>query len=288
MENKTNIIDNTEWTTIIKPHNRWFRLHLLELIRYRDLIMLFVHRDFVSIYKQTILGPIWFLLQPLMTTLVFTIIFGRIAKISTDGIPPMLFYMSGTVVWTYFANCINSTSRTFISSAQIFSKVYFPRLCVPISIVISNLISFALQFVFFLAFILFFYLKGSVVMPTLWVLYTPLLIIQMAALGLGTGLLISAMTTKYRDLQFVVSFGVQLWMYATPIVYPLSVAPPRWQWVLSLNPMAPVVEIFRHAFLGSGHINLNQLGISIGVTTVLLVTGILMFNKVEKNFVDTV
>jgi lipopolysaccharide transport system permease protein len=250
--------------------------------------MLFVRRDFVSIYKQTILGPIWFLLQPLMTTIVFTIIFGRVAKISTDDVPPMLFYMGGTVVWTYFASCINNTSRTFISSAQIFSKVYFPRLCVPISIVLSNLISFALQFVFFLGFFVFFYIRGFDVHLTGWAFYTPILILQMAALGLGAGLIISAMTTKYRDLQFVVSFGVQLWMYATPIVYPLSVAPPRWRWVISLNPMAPVVETFRHAFLGSGSVNIPQLGISIVVTTLILVGGIIIFNKVEKHFVDTV
>jgi len=224
--------------------------------------MLFVKRDFVAFYKQTILGPLWFLLQPLFTTIVFTIIFGRIAKISTDGLPQMLFYMCGIVLWNYFADCLNKTSDTFVSNAGIFGKVYFPRLTVPVSIVITNLITFAIQFLLFLAFWAYFYLEGAAIKASLWILATPFLLLQMAALGLGLGILISSLTTKYRDLRYVVGFGVQLWMYATPIVYPMSQIPEKWQWLYAMNPMAAIVETARFAFLGAGSVRPWNLGIS--------------------------
>ncbi|MBN1166318.1 MAG: ABC transporter permease [Methanospirillaceae archaeon] len=272
----------------IRPQCGWFNIDLAELWRYRDLIFLFVRRDFVAVYKQTILGPIWFLIQPLFTTIVFTVIFSNIAKIPTDGLPPMLFYMSGTVCWAYFASCMTQTSNTFISNAGIFGKVYFPRLVVPISVVITNLLTFFIQFGMFLAFILYFFLVGAPIHPTVWVLLTPFLLVQMATLGLGMGILISSMTTKYRDLAMALGFGVQLWMYATPIVYPLSQIPLKWQWLFAFNPMTAIIETFRYAFLGSGAIQPWMLILSAGVTVLILIVGIMFFSRVEKTFMDTV
>ncbi len=280
--------DKEQWTKVISPRTGWFDLNLANLWNFRDLIMLFVKRDFVTFYKQTILGPLWFLLQPLFTTIVFTIIFGRIAQIPTDGLPHLLFYMCGIVIWNYFADCLNKTSDTFVSNASIFGKVYFPRLTVPVSIVITNLITFAIQFGLFLAFVAYFYLAGSAVRVSAWALLTPLLLLQMAALGLGLGILISAMTTKYRDLKFVVSFGVQLWMYATPIVYPMSQIPEKWQWVFALNPMSATVETARFAFLGAGDIQPVNLGISLSMTALALMAGLVLFSRIEKTFMDTV
>jgi len=285
MQEKEN---SEQWTTIIQPRAEWFDINLSELWRYRDLIALFVRRDFVAFYKQTVLGPAWFLLQPLFSTIVFTVVFGKIAKISTDGLPQVLFYMSGIVAWSYFASCFTKTADTFVTNAHIFGKVYFPRLTVPISIVITNLLTFAIQFFLFLAFWLFFYLKGSNINPNLWLLSIPFLLVQMAALGLGVGITVSSLTTKYRDLSFAVTFGVQLWMYATPIVYPMSQIPVKWQWIYALNPMAVIVETFRHALLGAGSISLWHLAISFGMTSVLLVGGLLLFSRVEKTFMDTV
>lgn len=278
----------TSWTSIIRPRSGWFDVSFRELWRYRDLMMLFVRRDFVAVYKQTILGPLWFLLQPMFSTLVFTIVFGRIAKIPTDGVPHMLFYLSGLVVWNYFATCLNKTSDTFAGNAVIFGKVYFPRLVVPVSVVITNLITFGIQFALFMAFVLGFYISGVELRPNLWILATPLLLIQMAALGLGMGILISSLTTKYRDLSYLVSFGVQLWMYATPVVYPVSLIPQKWQWLYLINPMAPIVETFRYAFLGAGGMKLWHLGISAGITLAILLVGIILFSRIEKTFMDTV
>lgn len=286
---ETTLKDNTEqWTTVIRPKTGWFDINLRELWRYRDLIMLFVRRDFVAIYKQTILGPIWFLLQPLLTTIVFTVVFGKIARIPTDGVPQILFYMSGVVVWAYFATCLTKTSDTFIANASTFGKVYFPRLAVPISVIITNMITFAMQFGLFLVFMFYFYIKGAHVKPSLWFLLLPLLLIQMAALGLGGGILISSLTTRYRDLSFLVAFGVQLGMYATPIVYPLSQIPTKWQFLYAFNPMTAVVETFRFMFLGVGSVKLWSSAVSIGVTGVILLGGIMMFSRVEKNFMDTI
>ena len=279
---------DSNWTMEIRSRSGWFDINLSELWQYRDLIMLFVQRDFIAYYKQTVLGPLWFILQPLFTTVVFTIIFSSIAHIPTDGFPPFLFYLSGTIAWTYFATCMTKTSNTFMANAGIFGKVYFPRLVVPISIVISNLISFAIQFGLFLIFLLWFYLNGSTIQPNIWILLTPLLLVQMAALGLGMGILISSLTTKYRDLALAFGFGVQLWMYATPVVYPLSQIPAQWQWLFALNPMTAIVETFRYAFLGSGAIQSWMLGVSLGMTILVLILGIVLFSRVEKNFMDII
>jgi homopolymeric O-antigen transport system permease protein len=280
--------DSGEWTTIIRPKSGWFDLHISELWSYRDLILLFVCRDFVAVYKQTILGPLWFLLQPLFTTLVFTVIFGKIAKIPTDGVPQLLFYLSGIVVWNYFANCLTATSNTFVGNAAIFGKVYFPRLTVPLSVVISNLITFAIQFFLFLCFYFYYYLQGAALLPNPLVLMFPLLVLQMALLGLGTGIIVSSLTTKYRDLSYLVSFGIQLWMFATPVVYPSSQVPAQWRWIIALNPMAPVIEIFRYAFLGTEAPQPLQTALSVAMTLIILFGGIVLFSRIEKDFMDTV
>jgi lipopolysaccharide transport system permease protein len=280
--------DNKNWTTIIKPKSGWFDVKIAELWHYRDLTMLFVRRDFVAVYKQTILGPLWYIIQPLLTTVVFTIIFGNLARLPTDGLPPFLFYLSGVIAWRYFADCLNNTSNTFIGNAHIFGKIYFPRLTVPVSVVISNLISFGIQFILFFVFFLYYWKSSSVIHPRPALLLLPVLIIQMAALGLGFGILVSSMTTRYRDLTHLVSFGVQLWMYATPVVYPVSFLPDKWHWILVLNPMASVVEAFRFAFLGTGSMNIQSWFISLASTACILFVGIVLFSRVEKTFMDTV
>lgn len=287
MDEQANILPD-EWTMILRPRKSLLDVNLRELWQYRDLIMLFVKRDFVSKYKQTILGPIWFIIQPLLTTIMFTIIFGNIAGISTDGIPKLLFYMTGIVGWTYFATCLNDTSQTFIKNASIFGKVYFPRLALPISVVISNLVSLIIQFVFLCCFLVYFMMTGSEVAPNIHVLWIPFLVLLMAGLGLGFGIIISSLTTKYRDLTHLVTFGVTLWMYATPIIYPLSEIPEKYKMFVLANPMTPVVETFKTALLGVGEINYLHLMYSLGFTVVLLALGIIIFNKVEKTFMDTV
>jgi lipopolysaccharide transport system permease protein len=277
-----------KWDLIIQPKNRLFDIDLAALWRYRDLITLFVRRDFVSKYKQTILGPLWFVLQPALTTIMFALIFSRIAKISTDGLPPILFYMSGTVAWTYFSTCLNSTSNTFITNAMIFGKVYFPRLAVPISIVISTLIQFFIQFALLILVMAFYRFKGIEFHLSIFTLIIPVLILLMALMGLGFGIVISSLTTKYRDLVYLVTFGVQLWMYATPIVYPLSSIPEKYRlWVL-LNPLTSVIETFRFALLGSGTFNPLQLLYSTIFAFAIVIIGIILFNRVEKTFIDTV
>ena len=286
--NGTNTQTNEQWTTVLQPQNGWFDLRVKDLWRYRDLILLFVRRNFVVVYKQTILGPLWFLLQPLFSTLVFTIIFGKIARISTDGLPPVLFYLAGIVTWNYFSACLTMTSDTFVVNAGLFGKVYFPRLAVPVSIVITNLITFGIQFCLFLSFLLYFYVTGSIIKPNVWIALTPLLLLEMAALGLGSGILVSSLTTKYRDLNYVVGFGVQLWMYATPVVYPMSQIPVKWQWLFALNPMAAPVEAFRFAFLGTGAIQGWHFIVSVAVTVFILLIGIILFSRIEKTFMDTV
>jgi lipopolysaccharide transport system permease protein len=272
---------------VIRPHRKWFDLKLGQLWRYRDLVLLFVRRDFVSLYKQTILGPLWYLIQPLLTTITFTVVFGNIAKLPTDGLPQFLFYMAGTTVWTYFATCLTKTSDTFVANANLFGKVYFPRLAVPVSILISNLIAFGIQFVFFLAFMVYFALRGSPVHPSPYILLTPVLLLMMAGLGLGFGLIVSALTTKYRDLRFLVQFGVQLLMYATPVVYSISSIPARFRPFIMANPMTPVIESFRFAFLGGGAVNLGGLAYSFAFMVVIVAIGAVIFNRVEATFVDT-
>lgn len=280
--------DHSYWTQTISPQRNWLDLRLGELWRYRDLIWLFVWRDFVAYYKQTILGPLWYLIQPVLTTGVFTVIFGNIAKLSTDGLPTFLFYLAGNTVWNYFSACFTSTSNTFVSNSAIFGKVYFPRLIIPVSVIISNLISFAIRFGLFLVFLMYFKVTGVAIHPNLWTLSLPILILLMAALGLGLGIIVSSLTTKYRDLQQLVGFGVQLLMYATPVIYPLSSVQGGWRWLLLANPMTPIVEAFRLAFLGVGTVEPLHLVYSAVCTMLIFIIGVLIFNHVETTFMDTV
>lgn len=281
-------MSDLEWDTVIRPNGLWLDLKLSELWRYRDLIALFVRRDFVAHYKQTILGPLWHLIQPLLTAFTFTIVFGSIAKIPTDGVPPFLFYLGGNVMWNYFTNCLNRTSNTFVVNAGIFGKVYFPRLAVPVSSVISSLISFGIQFAIFLAAILFYRLQGNVVEMSAAALLMPVLLLLMGGMGLGFGIIISSLTTRYRDLANLVGFGVALWMYLTPVIYPLSVIPEKYRMLVLLNPLTPFMETFRFAFLGAGTVHLPQLAYGVGCTAVVLTAGVLLFNRVERTFMDTV
>jgi lipopolysaccharide transport system permease protein len=282
-------MDDGYWTMDIEPQRNLLDLRLGELWRYRDLVMLFVRRDFVAVYKQTILGPLWYLIQPLMTTVIFTFIFGQVASLPTDGLPQFLFYMSGTVVWSYFAECLNKTSNTFVQNANLFGKVYFPRMAVPVSILISNLITFSIQFALLIAFIFYFVLRGTPIQPNwLWIALSPLLILMMAGLGLGFGIIISSLTTKYRDLRFLITFGVQLLMYATPVIYPVSAIPERFQWIILANPMTPIVEAFRFAFLGAGTVDIAHLIYSFVFMLVVVFLGSVIFNRVEQTFMDTV
>lgn len=276
------------WTTVIKPKTGWFDINLKELFQYKDLITMFVKRDFKTLYKQTILGPLWIIINPLLTTIMFTIVFGNIANISTDGMPQILFYMLGTTVWTYFSTCLTKTAATFTGNAAIFGKVYFPRLITPISVVVSGLINFAVQFAMFLGFMIYYYIIGAPVHTNIYILITPLLLVQLALLSLGFGVIISSLTTKYRDLAILVTFGVQLWMYATPVVYPASQIGGKLKTLMMLNPVSPIVESFRYAFLGSGSIPWNFLGISVITTLVVLFIGVVLFSRVEKTFMDTV
>ena len=276
------------WDLIIRPQRAWWDLRLGELWKYRDLIRLMVWRDFVAVYKQTILGPLWHLIQPVLTTVVFTVVFGGIAKLPTDGLPPFLFYMAGNTVWGYFSTSLISTSNTFTSNAGIFGKVYFPRLSVPLSVVISNLISFAIRMATFVVFLVYFMLTGSDIHITMWAFMLPVLILLMAGLGLGIGIIVSSLTTKYRDLQQLVGFGVQLLMYATPVIYPLSTVPQKFKWLVLVNPLTPIVEIFRLGFLGVSAMEPVSLFYSFAFTMVVLVAGVLIFNHVENTFMDTV
>lgn len=242
----------------------------------------------MAVYKQMLLGPLWFVLQPIFSTFIYTVIFGQIAKIPTDGIPPVLFYMTGITAWNYFADCLGRTSSTFTSNAGIFGKVYFPRMIVPLSNVISSLTKFGIQFLLLLAFIAFFYFTGENVRPNIWVLLTPFLILIMAGMGLGIGIIVSSLTTKYRDLQNFMGFGVQLLMYATPIVYPLSMLEGNYRTLALLNPMTTIIETFKYAFLGAGELNLLFIGYSFLIMILLLFAGLVLFNKIEKSFMDTV
>lgn len=280
-----------EWTIIVKPKINFFDFYLKDLWNYRDLIFLFVKRDFVSIYKQTILGPFWYIIQPILTAITFSIIFGKIANISTGGLPPFLFYLSGTTMWNYFAECLNKTSNTFISNAHIFGKVYFPRLTVPISIVISNLIAFSIQFILFLTVLFYYYFSDSnCIFLNFYILLLPILIMIMAGIGLGLGIIISSLTTKYRDLRFLVTFGVQLLMFATPIIYPLSSVVGKKKIILLANPISSVVETFRMSFTGIGVQDFSwyHLLYSFIFMIVVLFIGIFLFTKIEKSFMDTV
>jgi lipopolysaccharide transport system permease protein len=279
---------NPYWTEIITPKAGIFSLRLAEIWKHRDLLTMLVRRDFVSTYKQTILGPIWFFIQPLLTTLTFIIIFGNIAKISTDGLPMMVFYLSGITLWNYFSECLNKTATVFKDNANIFGKVYFPRIVMPLSIVVSNLVRFCIQFSLFLAVLVYYLFTGAQVHPNLYILLVPLLVLLMAVIALGSGMLISALTTKYRDLVFLLTFGIQLLMYATPVIYPMSTLPQKYAWLIRANPLSSLVETFRYAFTGTGQLSWAGLGYSCGFAIVLLFLGALIFNRVEKSFMDTV
>ena len=276
------------WDTVITPRKSLLDLKLDEVWRYRDLLTLFVRRNVVAEYKQTILGPLWYFIQPLLTTIMFTIVFGKLAGISTDSIPPMLFYLAGITNWNYFAESLNKTATTFKDNQQIFGKVYFPRLVVPLSVVITNLLKYGIQLLLFVGFYIYFILQGVDVQPNATALLFPFLIVLLAGLGLGFGLLITSMTTKYRDLVFLLSFGIQLAMYATPVIYPLSEVPDQYQWIAALNPMTSVIETFKYGFLGKGTFDWGYLAYSTGFMVVLLLGGIAVFNRTEKNFMDTV
>lgn len=281
-------IQTPNWTLEIHPKDKLLHINFKEIWQYRDLLMLLVRRDFVSVYKQTILGPLWFIIQPILTTLMFMVVFGGIAKISTDGMPQSLFYMAGIVTWNYFSSCLSTTSDTFITNAGIFGKVYFPRVIMPISIVVSKLISFGVQFVLFLAFFFYYYFSGATLHPNATLLLLPVLIITSAGLGLGMGLIITSLTTKYRDFRFLIQFAIQLAMYASPVIYPLSSIPEKYKMYILANPMSAIIETFKYSFLGSGVFEWSYLAYSVGFMLITLLLGIIIFNKVEKSFMDTV
>lgn len=280
--------NNENWDLVIEGKTSLFDLKAREVWHYRDLLWMFVKRDFVSFYKQTILGPLWFFIQPAFTTIIFTFIFGNLAGISTDGLPQPLFYMAGITAWNYFSECLTKTSTVFKDNANIFGKVYFPRIIMPLSIVTSNLVRFGVQMILFLLTMAYFAFAGKVFRPTWAVLLFPMLVVMMALLGLGIGLIITAMTTKYRDLSFLVTFGVQLLMYVTTVIYPLSAAPEKYRSYIELNPMTSIIETFRYGFLGRGYFSLESLGYTLAVTVAIFLVGIVIFNKTEKNFVDTI
>ncbi|TDP59207.1 ABC transporter permease [Flavobacterium dankookense] len=283
-------IQPEKWDLVIKGHTSLFDVKFKDLWHYRDLLAMFVKRDFVSFYKQTILGPLWFFIQPIFTTIVFSFVFGNLAGISTDGAPKYLFYLTGITSWAYFSDCLTKTSTVFRDNANIFGKVYFPRLIMPLSIVVSNLVRFGVQLLLLICMMIYFYFfpEGTFhITPA--ILLFPVLVLLMALLGLGLGLIITAMTTKYRDLTFLVTFGVQLLMYATTVIYPLSYAREKgYDHIVQLNPMTGVIEAFRYAFLGTGEFTAASLGYSAVVTIIILFLGIIIFNKTEKNFVDTI
>lgn len=276
------------WTMDIGPKSGWIDLNLRDIWKYRDLLRFFMHRDFVANYKQAVLGPFWFILNPLLNTIVYTIVFGLIIRVSTDGFPPILFYMSGIIIWNYFSACVLNTSSTFQANAHIFGKIYFPRLIIPISIVIINLLTFVIQFGVYMCFIIYFSFQGVPIHPNIFILLLPFLLIQTAVFGLGTGLIVSSLTTKYRDLTYAMGFGIQLWMYATPVIFPLSLIPEKWQWIFALNPMTSIVETFRYILLGSGHFQPWILGVSAIITTITLIVGLVLFNHIEKTVIDTI
>ncbi len=277
-----------EWDLTIEPQSSLFKLNLKDVWRYRDLLVMFVKRDFVSFYKQTILGPLWFFIQPLFTTIVFTFVFGNLAGISTDGLPQPLFYLAGITAWNYFADCLTKTSTVFRDNANIFGKVYFPRLIMPLSIVVSNLVRFGVQMILFIIMIVYYQFHGFLFHPSWALALFPVWILLMALLGLGLGLIITAMTTKYRDLAFLVQFGVQLLMYGTTVIYPLSAAPEKYKHFIELNPITGIIEGFKYSILGKGELTTFSFWYSAAFTLVTLLIGIVIFNKTEKTFVDTV
>ncbi|HBM98431.1 MAG TPA: ABC transporter permease [Ruminococcus sp.] len=282
-----------DFSTVIQPKTKWFDLKLKQVLEYRDLIFLFVKRNFVSKYKQTVLGPIWAVIQPLLTTVVFTLVFGNIAGLAPGGIPSFIFYLSGTILWTYFSSCLTQTANTFVANSHIMGKVYFPRLVMPISTVFSEMIGLAIQYVFLIIFLVYYTVTGQGVHPNLWILMTPLMILQLAVLSLGFGIIVSALTTKYRDLAMLVAFGTQLWMYASPIAYDMfsmgAFAPGgKWHALYMCNPITSIVNLFRYGYLGIGTMEWNYYFIGWATTIVIFLIGVVLFNRIEKTFMDTV
>jgi len=280
-----------QYELVISPSRGGLAIDWREMLHYRDLLWILVRRDFLAQYKQTMLGPLWLVIQPLMTTVVFTVIFSAVAKIPTDGMPPMVFYLCGMLAWGYFAACLGNISNTFLVNAGLFGKVYFPRLIIPCSLMISRLIAFGIQLIMFAIILLYFKYftqSGTMIRPGPWVVVLPGVLMISAGLGMGVGLWMAAFTTRYRDVAFLSSFLIQLWMYATPVVYPLSVIPEQWRWVAMLNPMTFVVECFRKAFLGVGLVNASYLMMSVVITIIVLISGVIAFSKAERTFVDTI
>lgn len=285
MEDKS--IVGEQWDHVIESKSSLFDLRLKEVWHYRDLLFLFVRRDFVTVYKQTILGPLWFFIQPILTTITFTIIFGNVAKLSTDGAPKLVFYMAGITLWNYFSTCLTSVAGVFNANAGIFGKVYFPRLIMPLTIVISNLMKFGVQFLMFIIFVFYFYFKNQI-QPNNWILLTPIIIFLMAVISMGIGLILSSLMTKYKDLNQLISFGIQLAMYATPVIYPSSTVPDKFRFILELNPLNALFDYMRYAYLGVGSFSFNSLIYPCTFAVCIVAIGVVIFNKVQKSFMDTV
>ena len=284
---------NNQWDAVIRPRKGWFDIDIKGLIRYRDLIFLMVKRNFTVLYKQTILGPAWVVIQPLLTTLVFTVVFGNLAGLPTDGVPKFLFYMAGNVMWHFFSQCLTVTSNTFVNNSRLFGKVYFPRLVMPFATVLTEMINFAVQFILFIAFVIIYANRPDSGVNPNWqlILLTPLMLIQLGILGLGFGIIISALTTKYRDLAMLVTFGVHLWMYATPVTYSTSLIVDKYPQLLGLymlNPITPIIELFRAAYLGVPRYSYGYNLLSVGVTAFVFLLGVVLFSRTEKTFMDTV
>ena len=277
-----------KWLKVIKPRTKLLDYDFKELFQRKDLIFLFVRREFVAKYKQTILGPAWAIIQPLLTTVVYSLIFGNVAHISSGEVPNFIFYLSGTIIWGFFANCFTQTANTFVTNKEILGKVYFPRLVMPISTVLSQLISFGIQFVFMICFLIYYAIIGASVNPNVYILLTPILLIQMSILGLGFGIIVSALTTKYRDLAMLITFGIQLWQYASPVAYDISIIPSNVMNLYMLNPVTPIILTFKYAYLGIGNIDWLFYGISWLTTILVLLLGLLLFGRVEKTFTDTI
>ena len=287
----TNSPQEEEWLFEITPKNKFLTLNLKEIWQYRDLLMLFVKRDVVTVYKQTILGPLWYLIQPLFTSIIFTIIFNNVAGIDTGSVPPFLFNLAGITIWNYFTSCLNDTSDTFKKNAAIFGKVYFPRVIMPLSVVVSNLLKFGIQFAIFIAFYIYYYFQGAEISMNGLAVFFPILVAMMGILGLGLGMIISSLVTKYRDFTYLIGFGVQLLMYLSAVMYPMALLKeklPKYGWLVDFNPLAYIVETTRFMLLSSGEISILGLAMSFVLTILIFVGGLLMFNKTEKSFIDTV
>lgn len=277
-----------QWTEEIKSQDSLFSINFKELWHYRDLLLMLLKRDFITFYKQTILGPIWFFVQPILTTLIYVLLFGQIAKLSTDGTPQIAFYLAGITIWNYFSEALTKISTVFKDNAAVMGKVYFPRLIMPLSIIVSGLMKFAIQFALFIVVVLYYSFVEIRIHPNIWVLMTPFLLLLMAAFSLGLGMIFSSLTTKYKDLVFLLTFGIQLFMYATPVVYSVTSIPEQYQWIINVNPLTGIFECFRYGYLGSGNFRPSSLIFSSITISILLIVGTVVFNKVEKSFMDTV